>query len=331
MLLQNLLLVAIGLAGLFFGGEWLVTGASRVAVRLRISPLIIGLTIVAIGTSAPELVVSIIAATQGSEGLALGNVVGSNIANIGLILGLTGVMRAVNVEESLVKREIPIMLIVTIFATVLILDGRLTRLDGIFLLLGFVAFNALFYFLVRNNPEKSAEQSSDTSPDKQKREDPNKINLPLEAGRIVLGSLVLVIGAQTLVTGATEIARSIGISEVVIGVTMVAFGTSLPELATSFMAALRGENDIAVGNVIGSNIANLLLVLGATSFLATIDVFNETELTIVEYGMMLLFSFLLLPFARNRVLSRRESALFLGLYAAFIVYTFAFAPGGLSG
>lgn len=326
MLLQNLLFVLLGLAGLFFGGRWLVTGASRVAAALRISPLVIGLTIVAIGTSAPELVVSLIAATQGSEGLALGNVVGSNIANIGLILGLTGVIRAVRVQESLVKREIPIMLVVTVFATLLILDGTLSRLDGLLLLFGFIAFNGLFYYLIRAHPE-SVDLDSE---EKTKPEDPSKVNLALEAGRIVLGSMVLVVGAQTLVTGASEIARSIGISEVVIGVTMVAFGTSLPELATSIMATLRGENDIAIGNVIGSNIANLLLVLGATSFVATIDVFNETELTVVEYGMMLLFSFLLLPFARNRILSRRESALFLGLYMAFIVYVFLFAQGSIT-
>lgn len=332
MLLQNLLFVAIGLVGLFFGGNWLVTGASRVAVVLRVSPLVIGLTIVAIGTSAPELVVSVIAATQGSEGLALGNVVGSNIANIGLILGLTGVMRAVHVQESLVKREIPLMLVVSIFATILILDGRLTRLDGILLISGFIAFNALFYYLVKNSPEQEPDPENDVSTGEDDLQgDPNKIKLGLEAARIVGGSIVLVVGAQLLVIGATELARSVGISEVVIGVTMVAFGTSLPELATSLMAALRGQNDIAVGNVIGSNIANLLLVLGSTAFISTIDVLNETELTVVEYGMMLLFSFLLLPFARNRVLSRRESALFLGLYIAFIFYTFAFAPGGLSG
>lgn len=322
MLLLNIGLIIAGLAGLYFGGEWLVKGSSRVALRFRVSPLIIGLTIVAIGTSAPELFVSVNAAFRDSPGLALGNVIGSNIANIGLILGLTGALAPLIVQETIVKREVPIMLAVTLFASLLILDGTLNRLDGLLLLFGFGVFNYVF-FLLATQTDTQVEVEIPDDAEKAKLEE---INLLFELGRIIIGIAVLVAGAEGMVRGASELARAFGVSELVIGVTIVAFGTSLPELATSITAVMKGENDIAVGNVIGSNVTNLLLVLGATSTISTIDVGN-TNLSAVEYVVMLGFSLLLLPFVRNRELSRFESALFLGIYVAFIVYSFLFAPG----
>lgn len=317
MLLINLTLILVGLVGLYFGGNFLVTGSSRVALKFKVSPLIIGLTIVAMGTSAPELVVSILAAFDGSPGIALGNVIGSNIANIGLILGFTGLLSALTVQETLVKREIPMMIVVTLFASLLILDGQLNRVDGLLMLFAFGVFSYLFYMLARFT-DTEVEMAEDVEPD--------AINMRLELGRIVFGIILLVIGAQAMVNGAQSIALSVGVSELVVGVTIVAFGTSLPELATSIVAATKGESDIAIGNVIGSNIANLLLVLGATSTIASIDV-GSTDLSIVEYLVMLAFSFMLLPFARNRELSRLESAIFLGSYIAFVAYSFFFSQG----
>jgi len=322
-MLQNIIFVILGLAGLYYGGDWLVTGSSRIALSLKMPPLIIGLTLVAIGTSAPELFVSVTAALQGSEGLALGNVIGSNIANVGLILGVTGIITVVTVHETLIKREIPILLGVTIFATILILDGVLTRFDGILLLLGFVGFNIFFYYLATSDPAEEArvlEELEISEEEAKKKRD--EISLWAEAGRIAVGVTLLIVGARLMVIGATNLALALGVSELIIGVTMVAFGTSLPELATSLTAVFRRENDIAVGNIIGSNIANLLLVLGATAAVTNIDVVNETSLSAIEYIVMLLFSFMLLPFARNRSLSRFESAIFLGAYLAFIAYSF---------
>jgi cation:H+ antiporter len=317
MLLMNLLSIAGGLIGLYFGGEWLVKGASRTALSFALSPLIIGLTVVSIGTSAPELLVSVQAALNGSAGIALGNVIGSNIANIGLILGVTGLIKSIRVQDSLVTREIPLMLVVTVFASLLILDGTLSRLDGVLLLFMFVAMNGLFYYLARQDPSEvdlTIDEDHDGIPDAQ------EVKIPVELVRILFGIGALVLGANLLVSGASDIARSVGISELVIGLTMVAFGTSLPELAASVTAALKDEADIAIGNVIGSNIANLLLVLGATAVLLPFDVGGE--LSVVEFVAMIGFSFMLLPFARNRELSRRESALFLGAYLAFVTYSF---------
>jgi len=325
-MLLNLVFVLLGLAGLYIGGEWLVTGSSRVALAFRVSPMFIGLTIVAIGTSVPELVVSLLAALDGSPGLALGNVVGSNIANIGLILGLTGTIHVLSVNESLVKREIPIMIFVTLIASGLALDGKFDRLDGLILLAGFVFFTGVFYYFARESGSSDEDMLADLD-----LPDPDSggklaINRPMEFGRILIGSLILIVGARLMVTGARNVAEAIGVSELVIGVTIVAFGTSLPELATSLTAAFKGENDIAIGNVIGSNIANLLLVLGATSVTRPINI-GQTDLSIVEYVVMIGFALAMLPFARNKELSRFESAVFLGAYIAFILYSFLLSSG----
>lgn len=311
----DILLILFGLAGLYFGGEWLVTGASRLALRFKIPAIIIGLTIVAVGTSAPELFVSIRAVLGGSQGLSLGNVIGSNIANIGLILGLSGTISVIAVEKTLIRREIPILIFITLFATVLILDGQLNRIDGIMLLLGFVAFNYFFYYISQNTDE---DLDIDAPDDEDLKE---KGSVWVDVAYIVSGSVLLIIGSELMVLGATNFAATIGVSDLVIGVTVVAFGTSLPELATSLTAIMKHEDDIAIGNVIGSNVANLLLVLGATSTISTINVGN-TDLSIVEYVVMLAFTVILLPFARNKQLVRWESAVLLGAYIAFILYSF---------
>jgi cation:H+ antiporter len=327
--MSDVLLIAVGLVGLYLGGGWLVQGSTRIATAFGVSVLIIGLTIVAIGTSMPELIVSVLSALRGASGIALGNVIGSNIANIGLILGLTGIIAPIAVHETLIKREIPILLIVTLFASLLILDGFISRLDGVLLLFGFVVYNLLLYFLARQQAiAHDAEiEAKEAAIGKDIPDPGDSVNVPFEVGRVVLGIVVLVIGANLLVDGASNIALALGIPPLVIGVTMVAFGTSVPELATSLTAAFKGESDIAVGNVIGSNVANLLLVLGATAFVLPIEIGTSTdgvgsaELSIVEFGVMIAFTLLLLPFARNREFSRFESALFFGVYLAFVAYT----------
>lgn len=319
--MENIVLVLIGLAGLFFGGNWLVRGASNIAISFGVSKLIIALTFVAVGTSVPELLVSIKAALDGFSDLSIGNVVGSNIANIGLILGFTGLVAPIAVQAIMVKREIPIMILFTLFTSILILDGEISRVDGLLLLFSFAGFNTMFYVLAKREQDEANRllaDLDDTPP-------PDEMNRLQEIAYLVAGVALLVVGAQFMVTGAVNLARIAGISELVIGVTMVAFGTSLPELAASITAALKGESDIAIGNVVGSNIANLLLILGTTAFLRPIPV--NTSMVQVEFLVMIAFAILLLPFAWRRTLGRRESALFLGAYFAFVTYSFLTATG----
>lgn len=320
--MPDVLLVIIGLVALYFGGGWLVQGASRIAVAFGISAIIIGLTIVAIGTSAPELLVSLSAANRGDAGIALGNVIGSNIANIGLILGLTGLIAPIAVSQTLVRREIPLMIFITIASCVLIVDGSISRFDGVILFSGFIAFNAFFYFLAqRQYKEHEAEEAAMEAELGHDIPDPgDDVRIPIELGRLIVGVIALAFGAEWLVEGASNIAAALGVPDIVIGVTMVAFGTSLPELAASLTAAFKGESDIAVGGIIGSNIANLLLVLGATAIVLPFEIMEG--LTTFEFIVMIAFAILLLPFARNKVLSRLESGIFFVVYVAFILYSF---------
>lgn len=315
-MLENILLVVIGLGGLFFGGNWLVRGASNIAISFGVSALIIALTFVAIGTSMPEMLVSLQAAVQGNSDLSIGNVVGSNIANIGLILGATGLITPIRVQAILLKREIPIMILFTIFTYILTLDGEISRVDGLLLLFSFVGFNTMFYFLAKQEQDAHDRLLADLDVPESVAE----LNRLQEIGFLVGGIAMLVVGANFMVEGAVNIARSIGVSELVIAVTLVAFGTSLPELAASITAAFKKESDIAIGNIVGSNIANLLLILGVTAFVQPITV--DTAEVQLEFVVMIAFSLLLIPFVRNQQLGRRESALFLGAYVAFVLYSF---------
>ena len=246
-------------------------------------------------------------------------VIGSNIANIGLILGISGTISVVAVKQTLIRREIPILIFITFFATALTLDGTLNRLDGLLLLLGFAGFNFFFYTISKNTDEELELDVPD-----EEEIDKNKQSVWVDVAYVVSGSVLLIIGSRLMVDGATAIAETIGVSDLVIGVTIVAFGTSLPELATSLTAVFKHEDDIAIGNVIGSNVANLLLVLGATSAISTINI-GETDLSVIEYVVMIGFTLILLPFARDKQLSRVESAILLGAYMAFILYSF-FSP-----
>lgn len=316
-MLVNVLMVIVGLFGLFFGGEWLVRGSSNLARSMGISPLIIGLTVVAFGTSAPELLVSLNAAFTGSSAISIGNIVGSNIANIGLILGVTGLIFPINVHIGLVRREIPIMIGVTLLTYVLIFNGTVERAEGLLLLTAFLAFNLLMYYITVRDRQSGTLTDTDLE---EGDGDPRGIQRRRELGILLIGLLLLVAGARLTVDGAVAIARTVGISELVIGMTLVAIGTSLPELATSVIAALRKQNDIAIGNVVGSNIFNLLLVLGATAVIKPIAV--DQQVINVDMLIALVFAILLLPFVRNQLVARWEAGLMLTSYIGFMVLLF---------
>ncbi len=316
-MLENLLLLLAGLVGLFFGGNWLVRGASNLAMSFGVSILIIALTFVAIGTSMPELLVSVQAALAGKSDLAIGNVLGSNIANIGLILGATGLIAPLSVKAVLLRREIPIMILFTVFTYILTLDGQIGRVDGLLLLFSFAGFNTMFYYLAKKEQDARDHLLADVDDE----QITSKLGRPKEFLFLVLGIAALVIGSRLMVEGAVNIARLVGISELVIAITLVAFGTSLPELAASLSAAFHKKTDLAIGNIVGSNIANLLLILGVTSLLRPIAV-SRAEVQF-EFLVMIAFAVLLIPFARRQKFGRRQSAVFLGAYIAFIIYSLA--------
>lgn len=320
MLLNAALLIA-GLIALFYGGNWLVRGASNLAMSFGVSVLIIALTFVAIGTSMPELLVSLQAALIGKSDFALGNVIGSNIANIGLILGVTGLITPLSVKAILLRREIPIMILFSFGVVALTLDGVINWLDGSILLLAFVCFNVMLYRWAKRERNERERLLADLDETPQCGR-----NRGREFTWLLLGILALVLGSRMMVEGAVNLARMVGVSELVIAITLVAFGTSLPELAASISAAYHRETDLAIGNVVGSNIANLLLILGVTAFVQPIAV-NRAEAQL-EFVVMLAFAVLLIPFLRHHRLGRRQSAVFLGAYLAFIIYSLA--TGGVT-
>lgn len=309
----SLLGIVAGLVALFFGGNWLVKGASRLAESLGISPLIVGLTVVAIGTSAPELLVSLRAALSGSSDIAVGNIVGSNIANIGLILGLSGLIFPISVHVNLLRREIPIMIGVALLAVILFQDALIGRIDGLILLIGFAIFMIFVVISARGEQENTYDISEEAVESK-----PEQIQRGREALRLIVGIIVLMLGAQLTVDNATDLARSLGVSELVIGITLVAVGTSLPELVTSVTAAIRKESDIAIGNVVGSNIFNILGILGLTALIQPIAI--AEQIVKVDSLVMLGFSLLLLPFVLDRKLGRIEAVIFILAYIGFTAY-----------
>jgi len=304
-----LLSSAVGLLLLYFGAEALVKGGSSLGLRLGLSPLVVGLTIVAFGTSAPELAVSVNAAYIGKTDVSVGNVIGSNIANIGLILGLSALVRPVHIDIKLVRIDVPIMIAVSALLCVLLLDTTLTVLDGVLLVAGLVAFTVFSVVSARRarslaNVEFEAGLGA------------GQKGLLREVLLIVAGLAMLTIGARYMVDGAVQLARIAGVSEAVIGLTIVAIGTSLPELATSVLAAARRMSDISVGNIVGSNIFNILGVLGASSMLAPLPLGNVTWLDVT---IMMLFTVAVLPLAAARFLLRRwEGAIFVISYVAYL-------------
>jgi len=305
---QHLLFLLLGSVGLYFGAEWLVRGAGGLARAMGVSPLAVGLTVVAYGTSMPELVVSTVAAVGGKSALALGNVVGSNVANIGLILGLTAIIAPPQVQAGLMKRELPIMLGSTAALPLALWDGSIGRVEGILLVLGAIWFTRVTLRAV--NPEGAPRHSESEPPPKESR-------LALVAF-LVMGLSVLLGGGKLFVDGAVGLARTLGMSERLVGLTVVAVGTSLPELAASLVAALRGQSAIAVGNVLGSNIFNVLLILGVAATAHPVAVpLSSVRLDLIALGAMSIVA--AISMRTSRKIQRSEGALLVAGYAAFVL------------
>ncbi len=305
-MLVSVSLLIVGVALLYYGAEWLVSGSAGLARSFGVNPLVIGLTIVAYGTSAPELVVSLAAATSGSPDLALGNVVGSNIANIGLILGITAILAPPLVEPGIVRREAPFLLVATLAVPVVLLDGLISRTDGIVFTLGAVLFTVATLRWARQE-SAPREGASERAPDPRGR----------LALLCVVGLALLLGGGKVFVEGAIRLATLVGMSERIIGLTVVAVGTSLPELAASLVAAFRGHSELAVGNVIGSNVFNALLILGVTSIVHPIAG-DLTAMRLDVSAMILLTVFAAYSMRKGRNIGRAEGVAYVTAYAGFV-------------
>jgi len=310
-------LFVVGLGLLIAGGEALVKGAGRIALSFGISPIVIGLTVVAFGTSAPELAVSVGASFSGAPDLIIGNVVGSNIYNILLIIGLSALIAPLIVGRQLVRREVPLMVAASLGTILLALDGSIGRLDGLLL---FGSLLVWLGFLLRESRGIERTEAHDAAEVSTARRDRIR-----SLAYIVAGLLMLVVGARWLVDGAVSVASALGLSDLVIGLTVVAIGTSLPELATSIIATVRGERDIAVGNIVGSNVFNLLAVLGLSALIAGEVPVAQGALTF-DLPVMAAVAVACLPiFFTGYRIARWEGVLFLGYGVGYTVYLLATA------
>jgi len=311
------LLCVVGFVLLYFGAEWLVKGSSSLARSLGVSPMVIGLTVVAFGTSTPELVVSFIASIQAKSMIAVGNVVGSNICNIALILGLAALFQPLQSDPAVVRRDIPIMLGVSVYLLVLSLNSTLGRLEGATLFAGIILYTFANYYLAKKESRASFELTSEPEGISYIASRPRQILL------ISIGIAGVVGGAQIVVDNAIKIMEILGVSEKFIGLTIVAFGTSLPELATSVVAAMRKEMDISIGNLVGSNVFNILCVLGAASLARPIPIpggFFASGLW-VDYLVMLFTSFLpWLIMRKDLTVHRKDGIVLMACYAGYLAY-----------
>ena len=300
----------VGLALLYFGAEALVRGSSRLALAIGVRPLVVGMTVVAFATSMPEMMVSLAAVFKDSSNLAAGNVIGSNIANIGLILGATALLAPMAVARGTLTREIPIMLAASLAVFLMALDGQLGRLDGLLLVSGLIIFLGYCYLTSR----KALAYVNESTAKTESVGPPGRNFLLILIGIVGLGA-----GAELMVRSAVFMARYLGISDLIIGVTVVALGTSLPELAASAVSAWKGEADLSVGNIIGSNIFNIFFVLGFCSLVRPITI--ESGILRYELPLMLFFSLALWPLVQRRLrLGRTEGGLLLVGYLVFIIY-----------
>lgn len=307
-----------GLILLILGAELLVRGASRLALALGLTPIVVGLTVVSIGTSAPELAVSIGGALSGAPDIALGNVVGSNIANVLLILGLIALLVPLIVHRQLVWLDVPLMIAASVLVFAMALDGRIARWEGGVLVAMAIGYILFLIRMARRHPEQVPE---DPALDRAATGPAAKVGALRQVLLIAGGLTMLVIGARLLVNAATATAAALGLSDLVIGLTVVAVGTSLPEIATSLLSAIRGQRDLAVGNIVGSNIFNLLLVLGATALIAAEGVQVSPAAIRFDLPVMTAVAIACLPiFFNGHCIARWEGALFLGYYVAYTAY-----------
>jgi len=314
--MSELVMIAIfivgGLIMLYFGANWLVQGAITLALHLGLSPLIVGLTVVALGTSVPEALVSIQAAIGHQGGIAIGNVVGSNILNIALILGLSALFNPLKVDSHLVKADVPLLAGATFMLVVLLEDFHISRMEGSFLLLcivGYVAGNIMT--VKRTSPEENKIEGVEVPEDHIK-------NLWRDIGFLFIGLIALAFGSNFLVTGAVDLARIFGLSEALIGLTIVSIGTGTPEIATALMAAYRKRADLAIGNAVGSNLFNIMFVLGIAALVVPLD---GKGISSIDLYVMLGVTILLLPTVwTGRILDRKEGFLFLAIYFGYLYH-----------
>ena len=301
-------LLVIGLVMLCFGGNWLVSGGVGIAKKLRISNLVIGLTIVAYGTSTPELAASIAAA--GDHGaIILGNIVGSNIANVGMVIGISAILIPVAIQKSVFRKEIPIMLGVSFLLVLLSIDGELSQYDGALLLVGL----GVFAFFTFRDALKQRIATRDNSENTQ-----NNIYVK-SFGLIGIGIVVLYIGAILTVDNAVIIASEFGLSEKIIGLTVIAIGTSLPELITSIIAIRKGHSDVGIGNIIGSNIYNILMIMGVGAALGGVLTTSDIY---VDYAIMIIFSLSLLIGLKTKIINRTIGVILATGYVLYLITTF---------
>lgn len=315
-------LFVLGAVLLIGGAEVLVRGASRLALAAGISPLVVGLTVVAFGTSAPELAVTVGAAFGGKADVALGNVVGSNIFNILFVLGVSALVAPLAVSRQLVRLDVPLVISASVVVLLLALDGRVGRGDGGLLFAGIVVYTV--YLVRRSRAETAEDRAAEAAAGGEAVDlgaEAAPVSWAMNLGLIGLGLVLLVFGSRWLVESAVEVATALGVSELVIGLTVVAAGTSLPEVATSVLAAFRGERDIAVGNAVGSNLFNLLVVLGLGSMVSPTGISVPPGALTVDLPIMIAVAVAALPiFFTGYVIARWEGALFLTFYGAYMLY-----------
>ncbi len=316
---MNILLLLGGFVLLIVGAEVLVRGASKLAAAVGISPLVIGLTVVAFGTSSPEMAVSVMSSMSGNVDIAVGNVVGSNIFNVLFILGLAALIVPLVVAQQLVWLDVPLMIIVSLLVLWMGWDGSINRWEGIVLFLGIIAYTV---FLIRQSKkEKSKAVQKEYAEEYGNGKGWTAKDWILNIVFVIGGLALLVLGSRWLVDSATMIAKSMGVSDLIIGLTIVAAGTSLPEVATSVIASIRGERDIAVGNVIGSNIFNLLCVLGISALVSPVGIPVSQAALQFDIPIMIAVAIACLPiFFTGHTIRRWEGFVFLGFYIAYVVY-----------
>jgi len=312
----------VGIFMLYFGATWLVNGSSSLARSLGLKSLVIGLTVVAFGTSAPELVVSLVSSIQGKSMIAVGNVVGSNICNIALVLGLAAVMRPIWGHRMVFRRDIPIMLFVCFFLLLISLNSIIGRAEGAILFVGIILYTLLYYYLAIAESGKPSDTNC-SDPGEAAREYEYTDSRFRQILLIAAGIAGVVAGAEMLIHSAVKIMNSLGVSEKFVGLTIVAFGTSLPELATSVVAAFRGEMDISIGNLVGSNVFNILSVIGVSALVRPIPIpggFMQSGM-LIDYLVMIFVGFLpWLMAGKTLVVSRKNGLVLLSCYAGYLAY-----------
>ena len=306
----NVLLTIVGLAMLCFGGNWLVSGGVSIAKKLRISQLIIGLTVVAYGTSTPELAASIAASLGSHTDLILGNIVGSNISNVGMVIGISAIISPLVVSKATTRKEIPIMIGVMLLLVAISVDGEISQYDGILLIGGLIAFTV--YTVSRAKKERKQEDTDQSV---------QKSSVPKAVGLVAIGSGLLYLGGYLTIENVVLIAQGIGISETVIGITIVAIGTSLPELVTSITAIKKGHTDIGIGTIVGSNIYNILMIMGVASVITGIAVVPGI---FTDYLVMIGFAVVLVAFLRSGIIPRPAGIGLAIAYAVYLGYTLLF-------